>query len=377
MQFLKHYAADVNPVGMLITGEDNLRDHVPGMGSLLLLTFVIAVIGIGIVFRHLRGDPWWRFIIYALLVSIIPAALTVNYFPQLRLITIPILLHVLMAPALQAIKTDEDKPRGPRAAIFSNKRIVLATMLILIIAQGAYFQLLFHRYSPSRWYFMDARFPRKVLEPASRFNRHPIYLYDPPGQSGYIQALWYGALRGVNNFIRLAPGESAPADSVVISTERTCANCRVIARHFDYLVYVTLPSDLRINLQPLPSEGFRAVVSLRQTPTELPVSRDSILRASIMNISNATWPCVSDKDGRHAVDIRGRWRNTAGTIGSDAGRATFDYDLEPGDVGDTDLRVTTPYAPGNYILEIDVVEEPDKWFGANGSKPLLLPIKVY
>ena len=89
------------------------------------------------------------------------------------------------------------------------------------------------------------------------------------------------------------------------------------------------------------------------------------------------WPCVSDQNGRYSIDIRARWRDDKGTIISDAGRATFDYDLEPRDVGDTDLRVTTPPAPGNYILEIDVVEEPDKWFGANGSKPLLLPIKVY
>ena len=60
----------------------------------------------------------------------------------------------------------------------------------------------------------------------------------------------------------------------------------------------------------------------------------------------------------------------------DTSEAVFDCDLEPGDVNDVDLRIHTPIAAGDYVLEIDVVEEPNRWFGENGSQPLRVPIKV-
>jgi hypothetical protein len=41
-----------------------------------------------------------------------------------------------------------------------------------------------------------------------------------------------------------------------------------------------------------------------------------------------------------------------------------------------DLHVTAPAVPGNYLLEIDAMQEPNEWFSAKGSKPLLLPIKA-
>src|SRR5206468_2285877 len=40
IEFLKHYVADINPWFMLVTGEANPRDHIAGLGSLLLPTFV-------------------------------------------------------------------------------------------------------------------------------------------------------------------------------------------------------------------------------------------------------------------------------------------------------------------------------------------------
>ena len=61
----------------------------------------------------------------------------------------------------------------------------------------------------------------------------------------------------------------APADKVVISTDKSCSNCRLIAHSFNYLVYVVLPSEVRPPLGPLPPEGFKAEVSLRQSPAPL------------------------------------------------------------------------------------------------------------
>lgn len=369
--FIRQYAIDINPWAMLVTGEENVRDHVSGMGSLLLPTFVLAGAGLIVVLRKLRGDAWWQFIVYALFVSVIPAALTVGIFPQLRLIIFPILVQVLMVPGLLQLKNISKA----RPWIFHT---LIVSIVLLMLAQGLYFQVRFHREAPSRWYFMDARFDRKVLQPALSANHRPLYLFDPPGQSGYIQALWHGALHGLNQdaFARASTRDSIPANSVVISTERTCDNCRLLARSLNYIVYATLPSNAAPSVFLLPSEAFHAQLSLRQPPAKVIASQQQILRVSVKNISSSSWSCINDAEGRYAVVVRARWRKSDGALIPDPTRSELNYDLEPNDVNDVDLEITPPAVPGNYVLEIDLVEEPDNWFSQNGSELLRVPIAV-
>lgn len=383
LRFVTQYAIDMNPWTMLVTGEQNPRDHVGGTGALLLVTFVLALLGLIIVLRKHRGDPWWRFIIYALVVSGIPAALTVGIFPQLRLIAFPILLQVLMIPAISRLRIDSASlpAAGARTYLPSSAsiaRLILITAGMLVLAQGLYFQILFHREAPSRWYFMDARFDRKVLQPALGLNRKTTYVIDPPNQSGYIQALWHGALHGLNQdaFIRASARDSIPRDSVVISTEQTCENCRLLARSLNYIVYATLPSNAAPSVARLSSQAFHAQLSLRQTPATMVAGQKQTLRVSVKNISNSSWSCIGDAQGRYAVVVRARWRKTDGSVISDGTRSELNYDLEPGDVNDVDVEVTPPALAGNYNLEIDLVEEPESWFSQNGSEILRVPIVV-
>jgi len=389
-RFVTQYAIDINPWTMLVTGEQNPRDHVSGMGALLLPTFVLASVGLIFVLRKHRGDPWWRFVVYALVASVIPAALTVGIFPQLRLIVFPILLQVLMIPALSRLRwyarlrrasNKEPNEESGRRSNDSDKWYSIGLPIgiaILMLAQGLYFQILFHREAPSRWYFMDARFDRKVLQPALASNHRPLYLFDQPGQSGYIQALWHGALHGLNQdaFVLAPTRDSVPADSVVISTERTCENCRLLARSLNYIVYATLPSNAAPNFSPLLPEAFHAQLSLRQTPTLMIAGQKQTLRVSVKNISNSSWTCLGDAQGHYAVVVRARWRKSDGSVISDGARSELNYDLEPGDVNDVDLEVTPPAMAGDYSLEIDLVEEPDSWFSQKGSELLRVPIAV-
>jgi hypothetical protein len=100
------------------------------------------------------------------------------------------------------------------------------------------------------------------------------------------------------------------------------------------------------------------------------------LRVSVKNVSNSSWSCVGDAQGRYAVVVRARWRKSEGSVIPDAARSELNYDLEPGDVNDVDLEVTPPSVAGDYLLEIDLVEEPDSWFSQNGSGILRVPIAV-
>src|SRR5205085_1208721 len=99
-EFVLHYAANLNPWRWLVTGEYNIRDHVQGTGALLAATVGLALLGLFLVSRERRRDAWWRFILYGIVVSVVPASLTNNSFPQLRLIAFPVFVLVLAIPAV-------------------------------------------------------------------------------------------------------------------------------------------------------------------------------------------------------------------------------------------------------------------------------------
>jgi hypothetical protein len=50
--------------------------------------------------------------------------------------------------------------------------------------------------------------------------------------------------------------------------------------------------------------------------------------------------------------------------------------MEPGDTAGLTLTVAAPDAPGEYVLELDVVQEGAARSGARGSKTLTAPVKV-
>ncbi|MBV8856508.1 MAG: hypothetical protein JOZ02_06085 [Acidobacteria bacterium] len=357
--FALHYLADVNPWRWLVTGEQNIRDHLPDSPALLAATVVLAAFGLYLVLREHRRDAWWRFLLYALAASVVPAALTVNDFPQLRLIAFPVFLHVLSAPAV-ARMSDGRK-----------MRIALYAFVVLLVAQGAYFQWRFHARPPERWYVFDARFPSKILAPALEAARGgTVYLYDPPGHSGYIQALWHGALRGVEaaRFVRLSTDEPPPG-AVVVSTEDTCANCRMLARSTNYILYAAEPTNLSARPAPLQAEGLRAQLSARELPVSLNAGDGRGFEVIVRNVGGETWPAVGDAAGRYAVSLRARWLSVeGGPVDSREAAARLPFDMEPGDTAGLRLEVTAPDAPGEYLLELYVAQEGLKGVGAGALR---------
>ncbi|HEV3468998.1 MAG TPA: glycosyltransferase family 39 protein, partial [Pyrinomonadaceae bacterium] len=217
-EFARHYLLNVNPWRMLLAGEENVRDHVPGAGALLWATAALAVAGLVILWRAGRRGAWWRFVVYGLLASAVPASLTSTEFPQLRLLAFPVFLHALTIPAWSRLLSDDDEerretaePSGARHQAATSEasaggaksrprplKLVAAVLVFLVVAQGLHFQWLFRRDPASRGYVFDDRFARKVLDPTLAYGRAPVYLADAPGRSGYIQALWHGAVRGAD-----------------------------------------------------------------------------------------------------------------------------------------------------------------------------------
>lgn len=363
-RFVSHCAANINPWRLLMTGEDNLRDHLPGTGVILAVTFLLASAGLLLVLWRHRANPWWRFMVYALVVSIIPASLTTSVFPQIRLVALPVLLHVFTIPAWQGLFSLEAKKRILKLSL-------IAALAILTVAQGAYFQWSYHWRAPERGYLCDEKFPRKTLAVALSTPRRPVYLFDPPGKSGYVQAYWHGLLSGIapSQFARLASDSQPPSGATVISTEEECTNCRLLARHLNFIVYTVLPSDLHPVYAPLPDEAFRAELEISGVPPTFRAGQKENVNVLVRNVSPATWPSVGQDDGNYTITVRNRWKTMEGAIVNAAdGRKAIFYGLDPADVAGITLPVTAPGAAGRYILEFDVVQEGVAWFSDRGSK---------
>ena len=350
-QFLFHYWGNLDLWYWLVTGEYNIRDHVGGYGSLLLVTFALFILGVVVAFRPKEHRAWWRYIVYGLLVSIVPAALTVNDFPQLRLITVPVFVIVLAIPALQWLSERTTRSIVARLAFYS--------AITLLLMQGLYFRSAFHRAGPPRWYIFDARFQRKIFDVALSTGKAPIYLVDSPGKSGYINALWYGTLKnmGPERFVRIEPGK-APADSVVISTEENCDNCTLITKSINYAVYIVKPSNYSFSVPPLTAEAFAAQVVCENCPPRLTAGKQITLNVLVKNTSSVTWPAVSGTNMRGQVALSVNWINASAQTSPPSGSTVpVPYDLEPGDTAGLPLVITAPATAGEYALQLNLVQQ--------------------
>jgi 4-amino-4-deoxy-L-arabinose transferase-like glycosyltransferase len=233
-EFGKHYITNLSPWSLLFTGDSHQVAHIPSMGSLLIAPAPVVIAGIVIVIQRYLRDPWWRFILYGVLVAIIPASFTRDQFPSLRLIAVPVFLLVLSVPAFVWLLDASAKSQ--------TRRVILAAVLAATALQVAIFQWQFHRSyrnSSTRLAEFDAQYPQ-LLTAAVASGRRPIYLIDQSSLPGYIQAYWYGTLRGMDGseFVRMPLGSHAPPESVVITTEEAPANVRIISHTGAYTAYI-------------------------------------------------------------------------------------------------------------------------------------------
>jgi len=227
--FFGHYFRSFNPWDWLVAGDPEPRHHLATMGSLLFATAALAYGGLVLFFtQRLWREPWWRFVVYGLLVSPIPAALTIDRFHTLRLIALPIFLLLLTAPAL-AWLLERSVAR----------RVVLAAMIFSTLLQGALFQWQFHAAGGRRWHSFDTFYP-EVFAVAVAQPQRPIYLMDAPGAPGYIHAYWYGLFRGLkkSDFVRIEKAERPPAGALVISCELPCQDCNMLIERASFRAYV-------------------------------------------------------------------------------------------------------------------------------------------
>lgn len=125
---------------------------------------------------------------------------------------------------------------------------------------------------------------------------------------------------------------------------------------------------------PLPEHAYNALIEPLDTiPNKANAGEQIKLRFKVSNLSSVSWSMA----GKYPVRLGNHWSDMNGkVIINDDGRTDLVTDLEPGKNMDIDLNVKAPFVPGDYILEIDMVQEGVAWFGDKGSKLLTFPIRV-
>jgi len=370
-EFAKRYPANLNPWRIFIWETSKVSEiiHVPGTQPLLITTALLTVAGALIVIRRKHRDAWWRYCFYGLFVSVVPASLTKEYFHMLRLASLPVFLIVIGIPAVEWLL--ETNP-----ALY---RRFVPVIVVLTFLHGSVFQSQYYRSasSPVRRHVFDADYPGRIFQPALARGQQPIYLADAAGVPGYIQAYWYGTLRGFDRsyFLKLPPEQSAPVGSVVITTEETFQKSEILGRTEPYTLHV--PIELPRVRFPLPRSGFRAIIQVLNQPNELIAGQKATLPVRVRNASESTWLARERSRGLYQVSLGNHWLNPSGTtITNDDGRTALFADLKPGEETDLTLTITAPSQRGEYLLEVDMLQEGVTWFAMKGSPSVRIPVKV-
>ena len=125
----------------------------------------------------------------------------------------------------------------------------------------------------------------------------------------------------------------------------------------------------------LPASGYAAGISVLECPRSLQPSEAAMVRVAVTNLGNAVWP-NDIPAGRH-ITVANHWLSPGGeVVVADDARARLTATMAPGSRAEIELAVRAPDAAGEYLLEIDLVQERICWFAERGSSTAKARVSV-
>jgi hypothetical protein len=141
------------------------------------------------------------------------------------------------------------------------------------------------------------------------------------------------------------------------------------------------PSPPPRPVRPLPDQAFHVEWMRHDVPDVMKRGASVQVTVTFKNVSPLPWP---DPDSSSyeppvagAVRLSYRWWPASSPTPSTwASRADLTRLLRPGQAATLTLPVTAPAAPGDYRLQIDLIQEMAYAFGDKGAERLMVPVRV-
>jgi hypothetical protein len=210
---LWNYVRDVSLWHWVVSGDLKPYIHTWGAGQLYGSVVVLAGLGLVALLRHRPLTPWWRFVLLALLLAPVPAALTDDRHHALRLVLLPVLLLVLAIPGLELL-------------VELVRRFWTARLAALVLAAGVVVQFFWflHWYDvrgPARTVFFEADVPA-LLDRAFADDQTVFIDYDD--HNAHAHAWWYAASHHLPpaRVVVLSDGGIPPPGSMVFGRLQAC-----------------------------------------------------------------------------------------------------------------------------------------------------------
>jgi hypothetical protein len=129
---------------------------------------------------------------------------------------------------------------------------------------------------------------------------------------------------------------------------------------------------------PLDDEAFKAIITIAAPPLRLTAGQKETIQVVVKNASDYVWPARGSPDGKFFLNAGNIWFDAGGDklVNNLDARTTIPHDLYPGEEINLSLHITAPARPGEYVLEIDMVQEGVGWFKDKGSTPLRIKVQV-
>jgi Dolichyl-phosphate-mannose-protein mannosyltransferase len=208
-----NYLQDLQAWHYVVSGDIKPYAHTPGAGALLGASLALSLAGIALILVRCRSDPFWRYALAALVVSPVPAALTIDRFHAVRLAPLAVMLVVVSVPAIEALRDAVVRARWAR-------------ILAAALAAGAALQfVLFVQNYVTNGPLRTGRFEAAIPELLDRAwsNGGTVYI-DYDDLEPQALARWYALMKGIDqsHVVRLADGGIPPTGAIAFGRTQEC-----------------------------------------------------------------------------------------------------------------------------------------------------------
>jgi hypothetical protein len=133
---------------------------------------------------------------------------------------------------------------------------------------------------------------------------------------------------------------------------------------------------------PLPDNGYKAEITAPEAPSKLRAGQKETITMKVKNASDVVWwqrggETTDRTDNKFYIAAGSRWLDKDGKPTSEEeGHNGIPKDLRPGEETEMTLEITAPKQPGEYLLNLDMVQEGVCWFGDKGSPTTKVNVTV-